>query len=219
MAFPPQDAQKLLAECHRRCCVCHRFCGVKMELDHIIPKSEGGPDDISNAIPVCFECHVEIHSYNDAHPRGRKFQPGELILHKEQWLEICAKQPEILVSAPKDSEVGPLQAMVEELEYNSAVVGTHISSLKLGALFLDEQFRLAMGKGAISLLNQELKDAITDAYLEIQYANQRISRGLSGDKLNWRGAVAEMREKAPNMAPKIETAREKLLTFLGSEED
>ncbi len=109
--------------------------------------------------------------------------------------------------------------MVEELEYNSAVVGTHISSLKLGALFLDEQFRLAMGKGAISLLNQELKDAITDAYLEIQYANQRISRGLSGDKLNWRGAVAEMREKAPNMAPKIETAREKLLTFLGSEED
>jgi len=219
MAFPQTEVTDLLARCHRRCCVCHRFCGVKMELDHIIPKSEGGTDDISNAIPVCFECHAEIHSYNDSHPRGRKFQPGELILHREQWLETCEKQPEILVTAPKDSEVGPLQAMIDELEYNSAVVGTHNSSLKLGNLFLDEQFRLAMGKGSISLLNQELKDAITDAYLEIHYANQRISRGLSGDKLNWRGAVDEMRENAPNMAPKIETAREKLLTFLGSEKD
>jgi hypothetical protein len=32
---------------------------------------------------VCFECHPEIHSYNDKHPRGRKFLPEELQLHKK----------------------------------------------------------------------------------------------------------------------------------------
>jgi len=42
--------------------------------------------------------HAEIHSYNDKHPRGRKFRPEELHGHKEQWLEICEKQPEIFAN-------------------------------------------------------------------------------------------------------------------------
>ena|SRR2546425_9170817 len=96
MAFPEKDATALLAACHRRCCICHRYCGVKMELDHIIPKAEGGPDTIENAIPVCFECHAEIHAYNDQHPRGRKFRPEELQLHKQQWVESAERQPTFL---------------------------------------------------------------------------------------------------------------------------
>jgi HNH endonuclease len=53
--FPQNDVDDLLVQCHRRCCICHRFCGVKIELDHIIPQSEpASNDDISNAIPVCF---------------------------------------------------------------------------------------------------------------------------------------------------------------------
>jgi len=62
--FPEADALALLVRCHRRCCVCHKFCGVKIELDHIQPRGQGGPDTIDNAIAVCFECHAEIHLYN-----------------------------------------------------------------------------------------------------------------------------------------------------------
>ena len=58
MGFPRDEVSKLLAACHRRCCICHRFCGVKIETDHIVPGHEGGPDDIDNAIPVCFECYL-----------------------------------------------------------------------------------------------------------------------------------------------------------------
>src|SRR5438045_7389586 len=79
--FPQEKAEELLAKCHRRCCICHRFCGVKMELDHMHPVAEGGVSEIENAIPVCFECHAEIHAYNDKHRRGRKFQPSELRRH------------------------------------------------------------------------------------------------------------------------------------------
>ena len=78
MTFPRDQVSELLARRHRRCCVCHRFCGVKIETDHIKPKEQGGGDSIENAIPVCFECHAEIHSYNDKHPRGRKFLPEDL---------------------------------------------------------------------------------------------------------------------------------------------
>jgi len=59
---------------------------VKIETDHIIPEADGGGDEIENAIPVCFECHAEIHSYNGRHPRGRKFLPDELRAHKALWL-------------------------------------------------------------------------------------------------------------------------------------
>ena len=40
--FKPEDVEKLLVACHRCCCVCHRFCGVKIELDHIIQQADGG---------------------------------------------------------------------------------------------------------------------------------------------------------------------------------
>ncbi len=92
MGFQREEVSQLLAACHRRCCVCHRYCGVKMETDHIVPASEGGSNTIDNAIPVCFECHAEIHSYNDKHPRGRKFLANELRVHKEQWLEILRNE-------------------------------------------------------------------------------------------------------------------------------
>ena len=71
----------------------HRFCGVKIETDHIRPAADGGDDSIANAIPVCFDCHAEIHSYNEKHPRGRKFTAEELARHKAQWLDICVKPP------------------------------------------------------------------------------------------------------------------------------
>jgi hypothetical protein len=80
--FPEKAATDLIVRCHRRCCICHRFCGVKLELDHMTPAGEGGSDEIENAIPVCFECHAEIHSYNDKHPRGRRngaiWRPGRV---------------------------------------------------------------------------------------------------------------------------------------------
>ena len=44
MGFPQRDAKDLLVKCHRRCCICHKFSGVKMELldllrTRIIPQS------------------------------------------------------------------------------------------------------------------------------------------------------------------------------------
>jgi len=92
MGFKRTEANKLLVACHRRCCVCHRYCGIKIELHHIQPNEDGGDDSIENAIPLCFECHAEVQLYNDAHPRGRKFHPDELQDHKGQWLRIWGKR-------------------------------------------------------------------------------------------------------------------------------
>jgi hypothetical protein len=148
-----------------------------METDHMLPKSEGGPDSIDNAIPVCFECHAEIHAYNDKHPRGRKFTPEELRLHKEQWIAICKNSPQsLLPPGSVESDVGPIQALVEELEYNAVVAANNTAGPQgRGAAFENDQFRRAINVGSISLLPDDLRLKIHEAYAAMSRANKAVS--------------------------------------------
>jgi len=66
----------MLIRCRRYCCVCGKWCGSKITIHHIDGNDDNSED---NGIPVCFDCHAEIVSYNKEHPIGRKFQPSELI--------------------------------------------------------------------------------------------------------------------------------------------
>jgi len=217
MSFKREEVEKLLAECGRRCCICHRFCGVKMETDHILPRDKGGGDDMDNAIPVCFECHAEIHAYNDRHPRGRKYTPGELRLHKEQWLRACRDRPEITLPVRRDDDVGPIQALVDELEYNSAV--SRLRDQDRGALFLDQQFVRAIRKGLIAILKPELKKKVIEAYVGIRGANQWIRAEASADAQSFgSGAkVNRARQALKGLPEKLESAQEELVKFLRSD--
>lgn len=218
MAFNRTEVANLLAECHRRCCICHRFCGVKMETDHIVPKEDDGTDDIDNAIPVCFECHAEIHSYNEKHPRGRKYTADELRRHKEQWFEICKLNPEALIKSYMQSDVGPLQALIDELEFNVKVTKL-VQPTEIGCSFQDEQFRRAIQQGSIATLIDELKASILDAYLVMGNANQHISAALSHEYRSSSRAddINHAQKLIIEAKPKIQKAIDELLTFLGSE--
>ncbi len=120
MAFPEAGVARLLADCKRHCCVCLRWCGSRIQLHHIVPQAQGGPDDIDNAIPVCLDCHAEIESRSNM---GRHFSPSELHEHKRRWLEICRDRPDVLMQANRhNSATGPLEAVLAELEYNQVLV-------------------------------------------------------------------------------------------------
>lgn len=71
--------------CGRRCCLCHRFCGVGMECHHIEPPTEGGENTFANCIPLCFDCHAEVGHYSPNHPKGTKFSTAELRSHRDRW--------------------------------------------------------------------------------------------------------------------------------------
>lgn len=216
MPFPRDAVAKLLVQCHRRCCVCHRFCGVKIETDHIIPAAEDGTDDIENAIPVCFECHAEIHSYNDKHPRGRKFTPEELRAHKDQWLNTCRDRPEVLVNAFREIDVGPLQALVDELEFNIAVADAE-SQGDLGCQFLQAQFLRAIQHGSIAILKDDVRTAIIDAYRAMGSANPAIAAALQQPVgLPMTTMRKEARKHLLEAKPKIKQAKEQLLAFLSN---
>jgi len=85
MSFPKDVVDVVLVASGRCCCICHKFCGVRIETHHIRPKSKGGDDSFENCIPLCFDCHAEVEHYNDQHPRRRKFSESELQKHRDAW--------------------------------------------------------------------------------------------------------------------------------------
>jgi hypothetical protein len=72
---------------------------------------------------------------------GRAYRTGAP--NKEQWLNICATQPAALIDAARLADVGPLQAMIDEIEYNCVIVKDHekpAASYFPGYRFEDSQF-------------------------------------------------------------------------------
>jgi 5-methylcytosine-specific restriction endonuclease McrA len=78
MGFSKETAERALIASRRSCCICHKFCGSKIELHHISQKADGGDDSFENCIPLCFDCHADVGSYNAQHPKGRKYSKAEL---------------------------------------------------------------------------------------------------------------------------------------------
>lgn len=185
-----------------------------MEIDHIIPRNEQGPSTYDNGIPVCLECHAEIHSYNDKHPRGRKFQPEELRQHRDQWFELCKSRPEVFNTKFLSAEVGPLQALVDELEFNRVVA---TQKEPRGCLFLEEQFKRAISLGSVAILHDDLKKVLIDAYVAMGAANQRFLSAMNfspGVDIHHVGAS----KIAASCSKPIEDAYSALLKFFASEE-
>lgn len=182
MGFKESEVDRLLAGCHRRCCICHKFCGFKMETHHIKQKADGGKNDIQNAIPLCFECHAEVALYNPKHPKGRKYTNGELLEHRKQWLDLCKKHPEILVNNPTNKDIGPLEGMLIELELNLRVAKLAEGPFpwdRIGNSLRMLQYDRAISEGTFLLLSSELKDVINEAYISIGRINNFVTMLLN----------------------------------------
>lgn len=100
--------------------------------------------------------------------------------HKEQWLTICRERPEVFTEPTRSADVGPIQALVDELEYNQGVAAAaHTTQFEPCAPFLDEQFKRALGGGAVSMLDERLKPLVLAAYRKIGEANQANAMAAS----------------------------------------
>ena len=97
MAFPGSIAEKALLDCSRCCCICHKFCGFKIELHHIIQKAQGGSDTYENCIPLCLDCHAEVKAYDPKHPKGRRYTESELGQHRDRWYEKVRSENLVVV--------------------------------------------------------------------------------------------------------------------------
>jgi hypothetical protein len=143
--------------------------------------------------------------------------------NRVQWLKICAEKPEAMLSAAWDGDVGPLQALMDELEYNKMVAQCSQESKpgesKRGALFQNAQFLRAIQEGMVAILEERLKESILKVYVSISRANQHILAEVNQDvKMEGQGSsTMKAREAITDAAPLIDDARRELARFLGSE--
>jgi hypothetical protein len=181
--FGGKDVESLLVACHRRCCICHCFCGVKMEVHHIDPAGAPASDGVENAIPLCLECHAEVQHYNPRHPKGRKFTAGELRWHKDQWLELCQEHPEMFVASQQPAEAGSLERLASELTFNLRIANYSVDALgQVGALFEVHQFRRAIADGTFTWISDDLRKPIEEAYAAILQANSLVEGARGTDR-------------------------------------
>ena len=64
-----------------RCCRCHE---IGIDIHHIVPEAEGGPDDIDNAAPLCQNCHARF----GANPEKQK----EIRQMRDFWYEVVEER-------------------------------------------------------------------------------------------------------------------------------
>lgn len=136
MGFPPSVADEVLVKCGRRCCLCGKYAGLKMELHHIKQVADGGQDTADNCIPLCLDCHAEVGSYNPHHPKGRKYTEKELKGHRDKYYAMFSNMP---------VQTEPLQSETAKSEPLFAAKSDIIVS-SWGYSGLDKLFALLPGK-------------------------------------------------------------------------
>ena len=112
MSFPKSVEIEALVKCGRCCCICHKFCGTKIELHHIKQKAYGGADTIDKCIPLCLECHADMGKADPKHPKGKHYSENELRQHRDNWYKFYADHPNAAVD---DNDQNPVKS-VQSLE-------------------------------------------------------------------------------------------------------
>jgi len=85
MCFSEAIRLKVQKQADFTCCWCNNRQN-KVELHHIIPRAEQGPDTEENAAPLCGSCHT-LYGGN---PELRK----QIKFRRDHWYEICQKRLE-----------------------------------------------------------------------------------------------------------------------------
>lgn len=173
MPFSSKVAEELLVKAGRCCCLCRQFKGTKIEIHHIIPEANSRTDEVDNGIPLCFDCHAEVESYNNYHPRGRKYTPSELKRHRDNWFELVASGKVVPDSISKDQDIELIRFYSQCLDrpafqdpfkiegsfeaFDKAIEDT-ITAINTGCLRSRDGTILATAKGKSYLSDPDLRE-------------------------------------------------------------
>ena len=135
MGFPREVKNIVLINSARHCCVCHRYKGLKIEVHHIIPRSEGGSDNIDNAIPLCLDCHTDAGHYNVKHSKGTKLTKEELIKARYNWFEIVkTHQVESPIEIQDDIHIRYI--LCKNLDYSREIIKENLDEFPIKKTYL-----------------------------------------------------------------------------------
>jgi len=90
----PESIKKLVkAKAHFQCCRCRN---IGVEVHHIIPQKDGGPNNFDNAAPLCKNCHTDFGD----NPMKRK----EIKEMRDWWYKKCDEMYKSIVILKEKTE-------------------------------------------------------------------------------------------------------------------
>lgn len=116
MAFKETEVLELLVKTGRRCCLCKGLHSVQVH--HIIPKEQGGSDDIDNGIPLCPNCHDQVHAGGAVGRVVRKYSETELKGHRQFTINLVSQS---VTPAIGNTPSGPTVTALMKLVSDSSV--------------------------------------------------------------------------------------------------
>lgn len=81
MPFPEKVKTEARKLAHYKCAICH---APFVDVHHIVPESENGPNDLENAAALCAKCHDDFGNNPDKRNQIRGM--------RDLWYELCAKR-------------------------------------------------------------------------------------------------------------------------------
>jgi HNH endonuclease len=119
MPFPESILAEVRKRAAFRCCRCHE---PGIDAHHITPASEGGPDTIDNAAPLCQNCHDRFGDNKRKRKEIRQMRDWWYEVVEEKWPRRTAAEKNLnkAVLAAEAGKIekatGELQKVVVELE-------------------------------------------------------------------------------------------------------
>ncbi|MCD2172964.1 HNH endonuclease [Rhizobium sp. C4] len=173
MSFSSSVKKQLMVDSARRCCVCHRYKGVGVEVHHIIPRADGGEDSYDNGIVLCFDCHCAAGHYNTNHPRGTKFSPDELRGHKERWFLHVRNHPDQVSAQDPDHKLICRYYLTADRETAAKALDLDSSSPLKSSLWLNTPKLKKQFYSFCSLYGHAVQDSETDGYGDEWYESRK----------------------------------------------
>ena len=196
MPFPKKIKEEALLRSGRRCCLCLKYKGVKIEVHHIIPESISQDNSLNNAITLCFDCHAEVGHYNPSHPKGNKLTPTELKKHRDRLWKLIAEGK---ILSEKNLDVQYLELIRKafdrpafntpfrqegSMENFDKAIGDTILAINTGVLRTrDNQIIQDIGFGKSSLLNDAWKSTLIEIEVNLQDLLALINKGIAKGKI------------------------------------
>jgi len=105
MAFSEKIKDEVRKKAHYMCCMCKVFF---IDIHHIIPQAEDGPDSFDNAAPLCNNCHRRYGN----NPDHRKTIRGA----RNLWYELCEERYKDNYSQPIYEKLNSLGEEIRQLK-------------------------------------------------------------------------------------------------------
>jgi len=197
MAFSPTVIDDLLARTGRMCAVCQYRHGVQVH--HIVPRHAGGSDDASNAIPLCPNCHSEVHASYAPGRTTRIYSEQELRGHLQRTIELAARRANLVpANADWNRDVELIKFYASCLDrpafrthfhnelsfadFDQALEDVSLA-LNTGLLRTRDGMLIEKAAGRRSLVNAEWREKVDGVIGAIQAARDALRRDLGLDQM------------------------------------